>query len=75
MEPDTPMLFRPPVDLLWGGVAYGAGLLERAASQSKGIDEDIDGVDAGERWMPKETRLRGVTGVEGALEAGDVELD
>ncbi len=31
------------------GVAYGGGLHERAASQSKGMDEEIEGVEAGER--------------------------
>lgn len=35
-----------PRDL--SGVAYGGGALERAASQSKGTDDDIEGVSAGD---------------------------
>jgi hypothetical protein len=31
------------------GVAYGGGLCERAASQSKGMEEEIEAVEAGER--------------------------
>lgn len=40
----VPILFRPLT-----GVEYGGGALERAASQSKGTEEDIEGVSAGER--------------------------
>lgn len=35
--------------ILLCGVAYGGGLRERAASQSKGMEDDIEGVEAGER--------------------------
>lgn len=56
-EPPTPVLFR----LFWRGVGYGGGLRDRAASQSKGMEE-IEGVDAGERYKPSETRLIGVEG-------------
>lgn len=31
------------------GVAYGGGLCERAASQSKGMEDEMEAVDAGER--------------------------
>ena len=41
-----PTLFLP---FGFRGVAYGAGPLDRAASQSKGTEEDIEGVSAGER--------------------------
>jgi hypothetical protein len=41
----TPVLFR----LFWSGVGYGGGLRERAASQSKGTEEEMEGVEAGER--------------------------
>lgn len=36
-------------DFFCSGVAYGGGALDLAASQSKGTDEDMEGVDAGER--------------------------
>lgn len=36
----------------FSGVAYGGGAMDRAASQSKGTEEEMDGVSAGERWRP-----------------------
>jgi hypothetical protein len=45
--------------------------MERAASQSKGMDEEIDGVAAGERRVPLIEGLgRLLMGVEGK-DAGD----
>ena len=40
------------------GVAYGGGLLERAASQSNGVEADRDGLVTGE----KTSLVRGVVG-------------
>lgn len=57
LEP-APVLFLP----LPRGVANGGGLLDRAASQSKGTEEEIEGVDAGDRYIPTYGLLRGVKG-------------
>ena len=35
--------------LLPNGEAYGGGALDRAASQSNGTEEEMEGVSAGER--------------------------
>lgn len=43
---EVPILFRPV--RLPCGVPYGGGLMDRAASQSKGVEEDIEGVDEGD---------------------------
>jgi hypothetical protein len=42
------------------GLWYGGGLPERAASQSKGVEDDMEGVAAGERYTPIDTRFFGV---------------
>lgn len=58
------------------GVAYGGGFLDRAASQSKGTDEEMEGVNAGERRKPIDGRW--FLGVEGRTwgETGEsVEVD
>lgn len=47
-EEEFEPLFRPPRDLFWDGVAYGGGRRDLAASQSKGIEEESDGVLAGD---------------------------
>ena len=36
----------------FSGVAYGGGAMDLAASQSKGTEDEMDGVSAGERWRP-----------------------
>lgn len=42
-------LFKPlERDLFCCGVAYGGGLRARAASQSKGTEDEMEEVDAGE---------------------------
>ena len=53
----VPTLFLPLI-----GVAYGGGALVRAASQSNGTDDDIEGVSAGER-CPYDRRVLGVEGI------------
>jgi hypothetical protein len=76
--PGTPTLFRPSLcRLSWRGLGYGGGLLDRAASQSKGVEDATEGVDAGERTTPIETRGRGVFGdvvATNGAESGDVGL-
>lgn len=47
VELPTPVLVRPLP--FWSGLPYGGGRRDRAAFQSKGIEEDIDGVEAGDR--------------------------
>jgi len=73
------MLFRVFIRLSDNGLAYGAGFLDRAASQSNGVDDDMEGVSAGERRKPNETRLRGVEGPGAGLPeleaTGEVETD
>lgn len=73
--PGTPRLRRLPFEMDWG-VAYGAGRRERAASQSKAMLEEMEGVPAGERSTKMDARLRGVCGNtrgelgEGAADTG-----
>jgi hypothetical protein len=50
------------------GVEYGGGPLARAASQSNGIEDDIEGVSAGDLCIPKESLCFGVlVGASGLL--------
>lgn len=44
----TSLCRRPRTRLFARGVAYGGGLYDFAASQSKGVDADIDGDVTGE---------------------------
>lgn len=57
------------------GEAYGGGLRARAASQSKGTEDEIDGVSAGERCSPKLRRLRGVVGRPCGEPAGEAKAE
>jgi hypothetical protein len=60
VPPEPPTLFRPCLRFPCNGDPYGGGFIDLAASQSNGVDEDIDGVAEGD-WM-YEIRLRGVDG-------------
>lgn len=73
--PGTPRLRREAFEMDCG-VAYGGGCRERAASQSKAMFEEMDGVPAGERSTKMDARLRGVCGnPRGDGEAGDAAGD
>jgi hypothetical protein len=53
--------------LPWSGLWYGGGLPERTASQSNGVEEEMEGVDAGERYTARERGFRGVGGMNDHL--------
>ena len=59
VDVSVPTLFR---GLVLNGEAQGGGALDRAASQSKGTEEEIEGVSAGERCIGYEGLGRGVVG-------------
>jgi hypothetical protein len=61
VPPEPPKLFRPRLRFPCSGDGKGGGFIDLAASQSNGVDEDIDGVIEGD-WT-YEIRLRGVDGV------------
>ena len=59
VDVSVPTLFR---GLALNGEAQGGGALDRAASQSNGTEEEIEGVSAGERCIGYEGLGRGVVG-------------